>query len=465
MRGPTLPKFKGGSEQPIRWARLERRWDVNRDVVRAGEVRNRFEGDVFRVVAPRVERSNREERPPKVAATVRREEFDERIGQERRRVRERTRDMDRSAEADIPPPPDGRDQRFDPRRQDLGDVPEDQRVTDGQARRERGSREPESETLRNNNGARIKPEDGIGRGAKSGAMGLKSPPKRHLLRTRHDWKRTSQRLQAASLRREERRRGRSGAQGQSQGREMREDQEEGRDTQRRQQRRVDQSEESRQGSPPGQSARRQRGSPLGRKLKAATVRHSGLRKMAGRNAEQGKGRMRSAGKAAASDQSESPQAAPPAQPPAPDGPGVQSARERSQRGGGEQNAAEKSRESRGDSERPTGQRKQAEAPKTPPENVQQRRQGGENSRQEQRSGPPAERRESNVQQQRQRGDQKAQGEKSGAPARPAATIEGRRSEKGDKSDSKGEGEGNTQSGRAGPGRSRPVALVLPNCPS
>ncbi len=114
-----------------------------------GGVRNRFEGDVFRVVAPRVERSNREGRPSKVTTTVRREEFDEKIGQERRRVRERTRDMDRSAEADIPPPPDGRDQRFDPRREDLSDVPEDQRVTDGQARRERGSRERESETLRN----------------------------------------------------------------------------------------------------------------------------------------------------------------------------------------------------------------------------------------------------------------------------------------------------------------------------
>ena len=43
------------------------------------------------------------------------------------------------------------------------------------------------------------------------------------------------------------------------------------------------------------------------------------------------------------------------------------------------------------------------------------RKGAENIRQEQRSGPPAERRESNAQQQRQRGDQKAQGEKSGPP--------------------------------------------------
>ena len=61
--GPDFTQIQRRTEQPIRWARLERRWDGNRDVVRAGGVRNRFEGDVFHVVAPRVERSNREGRP------------------------------------------------------------------------------------------------------------------------------------------------------------------------------------------------------------------------------------------------------------------------------------------------------------------------------------------------------------------------------------------------------------------
>ena len=107
--------------------------------------------------------------------------------------------MNRSAEADIPPPPDGRDQRFDPRREDLSDVPAGQRVTDGQGRRERGSREPESETLGNQQRSQDPTQDGMGKSAKSGGKGVKTPPKRHLLRTRHDWKRIRQRLQAASL--------------------------------------------------------------------------------------------------------------------------------------------------------------------------------------------------------------------------------------------------------------------------
>ena len=231
MRGPTLPKFQRRTEQPIRWARLERRWDVNRDVVRAGGVRNRVEGDVFHVVAPRVERSTREGRPPKVAATIRREEFDEKIGQERRRVRERTREMNRSAEADIPPPPDGRDQRFEPGRKDLSDVPEDQRVTGGQGRRERGSRELRARHSATSNGARIKPEDGIGKGAKSDATGpeesSQTPPSTDRQRLEADQPTPP----SGQPSREERRRGRSDAQGQPQGREMREDQE-GRDTQR-----------------------------------------------------------------------------------------------------------------------------------------------------------------------------------------------------------------------------------------
>ena len=143
--GPDFTQISRRTEQPIRWARLDRRWDGNREVMRAGGVRNRVEGDVFHVVAPRVDRSTREGRPSKVAATIRREEFDEKIGQERRRVRERTREMNRSAEADLPPPPEGRDQRFEPGRKDLSDVPEDQRVTGDRGRRERGSRQLESE--------------------------------------------------------------------------------------------------------------------------------------------------------------------------------------------------------------------------------------------------------------------------------------------------------------------------------
>ena len=188
---------------------------VNRDVVRAGEVRNRFEGDVFHVVAPRVERSNREGRPSKVTTTVRREEFDERIGQERRRVRERTREMDRSAEADIPPPPDGRDQRFDPRRQDLGDVPEDQRVTDGQARRERGSREPESETLGKQQPSQdqIRGRDGQRRQERRDGPedSSQTPPASDPPRLEADQPTPP----GSQPSREERRRGRTGAQGRS----------------------------------------------------------------------------------------------------------------------------------------------------------------------------------------------------------------------------------------------------------
>ena len=169
--------------------------------------------------------------------------------------------------------------------------------------------------------------------------------------------------------------------------------------------------------------------------------------MARRNAEQAKGRISNAGKAAAQTNPKPRKPLHRRSHPRPTALVVQPARERSQRGGGEQNAAGRSRESRGDSERPTGQRKQAEAPKTPPENVQQRRPGGENIRQEQRSGPPAERRESNVQQQRQRGDQKAQGEKSGPQKASSKNrrVTAKRAEE-DKSDSKGEGEGNKQSG-------------------
>ena len=116
-------------------------------------------------------------------------------------------------------------------------------------------------------------------------MGLKTPPKRHLLRIRHD----RQRLQAASLLA---RNGGAAA------------------AVRKGSHRIAKAKTRSAGN----SARRinpknlakdlpdnrqRRGRPLGRKLSAAIVRRSGLRKMARRNAEQGKRRIGSAGKPAA----------------------------------------------------------------------------------------------------------------------------------------------------------------------
>ena len=63
--GPDFRQIQRRTEQPIRWARLERRWDVNRDAVRSGQVRNRFEGDVFRVLRLVLNASNREEKAAK----------------------------------------------------------------------------------------------------------------------------------------------------------------------------------------------------------------------------------------------------------------------------------------------------------------------------------------------------------------------------------------------------------------
>ena len=208
--GPDFTQISRRTEQPIRWARLERRWDVNREVVRAGGVRNRVEGDVFRVVAPRVDRSTREERPSKVAATIRREEFDEKIGQERRRVRERTREMNRSAEADVPPPPEGRDQRFEPGRKDLSDVPEDQRVTEGRDRRERGSRQLESEDQTRGRDRQMRQERRTGPEESS-----QTPPSTDRQRLEADQPTPP----SGEPSREERRRGRSDAQGQPEGRD------------------------------------------------------------------------------------------------------------------------------------------------------------------------------------------------------------------------------------------------------
>ena len=115
-------------------------------------------------------------------------------------------------------------------------------------------------------------------------MGLKTPPKRHLLRTRHDWKRTSQRLQAASLL--ARNGGADAAVRKGSHRIARCD-------------KIRRAQTRSAGNSAGRinpknlakdlpDNQQRRGRPLGRKLNAATVRHSGLRKMARRNAEQGK---------------------------------------------------------------------------------------------------------------------------------------------------------------------------------
>jgi hypothetical protein len=485
--GPNFTQISRRTEQPIRWARLERRWDVNREVVRAGGVRNRVEGDVFRVVAPRVDRSTRDERPPKVAGTIRREEFDEKIGQERRRVRERTREMNRSAEADVPPPPEGRDQRFEPDRKDQG-------VTEGRDRRERGSRQLESETLRNQQ----RSEDQTRGRDRQMRQEQRTGPE-DSSQTPHSTDR--QRLEAGQPTppsgepsREERRRGRSDAQGKP----------EGRDTQR-QQRREDQSEESLQGSPPGQpgqtptreSARERsqrgdsaaqkplqdrreqggaregadiqrkqgravdqseqslQGSPAGDSQPPDVPRERGQRERGAQKPQQDSrevqgnarpGDVQRQHERGRNQSDESASGSPPGQRPPAEGPPPQPSREKSQRNQSDGEQRSKSREERQrDSQGRNVQQKQAEAAR---ENAQPSRKGGENIRQEQRSGPPAERRDSNGQQQRQRGDQKAQAEKSGPPQgqQQKSQGDGQKKGKGKKSDSKGEGDGNTQSG-------------------
>ena len=120
----------------------------------------------------------------------------------------------------------------------------------------------------------------MGKGAKSGGMGLKTPPKRHLLRTRHDWKRIRQRLQAVSLLA---RNGGAAA------------------AVRKGSHRIARCNKIRRAKTrsAGNSAERinpknlakdlpdhqqRRGRPLGRQLRAAIIRRSGLRKMARRNA-------------------------------------------------------------------------------------------------------------------------------------------------------------------------------------
>ena len=299
--GPDFREIQRRSEQPVRWARLERRWDVDREVVRAGEVRNRVDGDVFRVVSPRVERRpTREERPARVVATVRNEEFDKRIGEERRRVRERTREMNRSAEADIPPPPDGRDQRFEPSRQDSSEVPENQQVTEQERRRERGSRELQSETLRDNqrNGdqtpgrdrqrreeRRDGPENSSQRPPPSDSQRLGSGPTRSARRpawSRGTDPRTQRWARAVGGSRNARRSGepRRAAQSNSVATTNLKNLFKELLLLRRQE-------------------TRQRGRLLARKLRAARIRYSGLRKIVGRTAERRKKRTGSASKAAA----------------------------------------------------------------------------------------------------------------------------------------------------------------------
>ena len=298
--GPDFREIQRRSEQPVRWARLERRWDVDRQVVRAGEVRNRIDGDVFRVVSPRVERRpTREERPARVVATVRNEEFDKRIGEERRRVRERTREMNRSAEADIPPPPDGRDQRFEPSRQDSREVPENQQVTEQQRRREHGSRELPSETIRDNqrNGDQTPGRDRQRREERRD--GPENSSQHHHLRTRRGWKRTNQERQATNLV------ARNGPADAAMGKGGR---------------RAAKCEEIRRAETRSaensvattnlknlfkellllrSQETRQRGRLLAKKLRTARIRHSGLRKIVGRTAERRKKRTGSASKAAA----------------------------------------------------------------------------------------------------------------------------------------------------------------------
>ena len=183
---------------------------------------------------------------------------------------------------------------------------------------------------------------------------------------------------------------------------------------------------------------RRSGSPLARELLAATVRRNRLRKIGGKTEERHKGPMGSSNKSAVPINPKNPSKSTPTQ--SPDGPIVQSAREKSQRGDGEgEKSAATRQESRGDRQSATPERKQAETSRVPPqENAQQRRQGAENTRPEQGSAPPAERREANVQQQPQRPQQKAQGEKSGGAKTQQQKSRGD-DQKSKKGDSKEEG--------------------------
>jgi hypothetical protein len=160
---------------------------------------------------------------------------------------------------------------------------------------------PESSRARQSattSGTGIRRQDGIGKGAKSDATGRKTPPNDHHLRTRRGWKRTNQERQATNLV------ARNGTADAAMGKGGR---------------RAAKCEKIRRAETrsAGKAAQinlknlfkellllrrqetRQRGRLLARKLRAARIRYSGLRKIVGRTAERRKKRTGSASKAAA----------------------------------------------------------------------------------------------------------------------------------------------------------------------
>ena len=157
---------------------------------------------------------------------------------------------------------------------------------------------------------------------------------------------------------------------------------------------MDQSEQSLQKSPAGESQPPDVPGEQSQRARAAEKPPQQNRREVQNDAQRGDAQRRQERGRTQSDESTS--GSPPGQAPSAAAPPPQPSREQSQRNQSDREQRSKSRqESQRDSQSPNVQQKQAEAAR---ENAQPARKGAENIRQEQRSGPPAERRESNVQQ-------------------------------------------------------------------
>ncbi|HEY5743853.1 MAG TPA: DUF6600 domain-containing protein, partial [Terrimicrobiaceae bacterium] len=77
--GPDFAEIGHRTEHPVRRMKLERWENFDRANMRSGRARNSVEGDVFRVIAPPVRRSERDEKPQKVAGTIRRDQLPESV--------------------------------------------------------------------------------------------------------------------------------------------------------------------------------------------------------------------------------------------------------------------------------------------------------------------------------------------------------------------------------------------------
>jgi Family of unknown function (DUF6600) len=118
--GPNFAEVNRRAEQRIRYAKLERRDQVDQASLRSGRVKNSIEGDVFRVTAPQVRRSDRDEKPPKLAGTIRKDQLPEDVRNARKaELRERWRKSSQDQQpSEVPPAPAapqvGREQEFRP---------------------------------------------------------------------------------------------------------------------------------------------------------------------------------------------------------------------------------------------------------------------------------------------------------------------------------------------------------------